>query len=172
MEPGVSQKARLAGEAMMARISNDRMIVRGEQRADTTWLFTICYTACFSQSDIGLRFDDSVTIGEVHSAGQPAYARPVAFTATGPKVFRKKRIVLRDNVFMDSSGGNDVDGGSVHDGRHEAVCAWIRLHRATADAEAVDDEQRTPVLVPVAQSGPGDDRVDGLRQAQAQPLRC
>lgn len=161
----------------MARIGNDRMIVRGVQRADTTWLFTICYTACFSQSDIGLRFDDSVTIGEVHSAGQPAYARPVAFTATGPKVFRKKRIVLHDNIFGDHTGGDGVDGDSVdgdsgdHDVRHEAVCAWIRLHRATADAEAVDDEQRTPVLVPVARSG-RDDRVDGLRQAQAQSLRC
>jgi hypothetical protein len=163
----------MAGEATMARIDNDRMIVRGEQRADTTWLFTICYTACFSQSDIGLRFDDSVTIGEVHSAGQPAYARPVAFTATGPKVFRKKRIVLLDHIFGDTIGGDSVGEGSVdRDGRHEAVCAWIRLHRATADAEAVDDEQRSPVLIPVARSGRGDDRVDGLRQAQAQSLRC
>jgi hypothetical protein len=100
----------------MAKISSDRMIVRGEHRQDSSWLFTICYTACFSESELGMRFDDSVRVGE----GDDDYVQPVSFTATGPKVFRKKRIVVRDDV----------------------------LDNADADADAEADEQRTPALVP------------------------
>jgi hypothetical protein len=114
----------------MAKIGSDRMIVRGEHRQDNSWLFTICYTACFSESDLGMRFDDAVRFGE----GNDDYVQPVSFTATGPKVFRKKRIVVRDDV---------LDNAALSD----AVCAWIRLHCETA-TNADDDERRTPVLVP------------------------
>ena len=76
----------------MATIDDDGMIVRSEHRRDDSWLFTVCYTACFSEQDLGQRFDDAVTVGEAGST-------PVEFTATGPKVFRKKRIVVRDGQF-------------------------------------------------------------------------
>ncbi|MET0699764.1 MAG: hypothetical protein ABWY93_08865 [Mycobacterium sp.] len=117
----------------MAKIGTERMIVHGEQRQDTTWLFTICYTAHFSERDLGMRFDDSVRVGEVDV---PA----VAFTATGPTVFRKKRIIVRDNCLP-------------HDPRH-AVCAWIRLHCEATPAPSADDEQRSPALVPSAAQSP------------------
>ncbi|CAN5394911.1 hypothetical protein BH09ACT7_BH09ACT7_03680 [soil metagenome] len=117
----------------MARIGTDRMIVHGEQRQDKTWLFTICYTAYFTERDLGMRFDDSVRVGET---GVPA----VAFTATSPAVFRKKRIVVRDKV--------------LHADAHHSVCAWIRLHCATPTDAPVDDEQRTPELVPTAAQSP------------------
>jgi hypothetical protein len=114
----------------MAKIGSDAMIVRGERRPDNSWLFTICYTAHFSDDDLGRRFDDSVRVGE----GDEDYIQPVSFTATGPKVFRKKRIVVRD----------DMRNGA---GLSAAVCAWIRLHCETSPG-AGDDEQCTPVLVP------------------------
>jgi hypothetical protein len=117
----------------MAKIGTDRMIVHGEQRQDNTWLFTVCYTAYFSERDLGMRFDDSIRVGDVDV---PA----VAFTATSPTVFRKKRIVVRDNL--------------LRAGSRDAVCAWIRLHCETAAQVGVDDEQRTPALVPVAAQSP------------------
>jgi hypothetical protein len=113
----------------MAKIGSDRMIVRGEHRQDNSWLFTICYTAYFSENDLGLRFDDAVRVGE----GDDDYVQPVSFTATGPKVFRKKRIVVRDDV-LTNAAVSDV------------VCAWIRLHCETSPA-ADDDVRRTPALV-------------------------
>jgi hypothetical protein len=113
----------------MAKIGSDRMIVRGEHRHDNSWLFTICYTAHFSESDLGMRFDDSVRVGE----GNDDYVQPVSFTATGPTVFRKKRIVVRDDVLDNAIS--------------DAVCAWIRLHCETV-TDSDDDERRTPVLVP------------------------
>jgi hypothetical protein len=117
----------------MAKIGTDRMIVHGEQRQDATWLFTICYTAYFSERDLGMRFDDSVRVGDVDVAA-------VAFTATGPKVFRKKRIIVRDNCLPEDP--------------RRAVCAWIRLHCEATPAASDDDEQRTPALVPTAAQSP------------------
>ncbi len=96
----------------MAKIGNDLMIVHVEQRPDTTWLFTICYTAHFSDSDIGKRFDDSVRVGAANSGG---YIEPVTFTASSARVFRKKRIVVRDGAF-----GKDT--------RTSALCVSVRLH--------------------------------------------
>ena len=96
----------------MAKIGNDVMIVHVEHRQDKTWLFTICYTAHFSECDIGRRFDDSVRIGDAAGGG---YVEPVAFTATSAKVFRKKRIVVRDGVFADT--------------RANALCVSVRLHQ-------------------------------------------
>jgi hypothetical protein len=110
---------------IMASIGNDRMIVRGAQRGDTSWLFTICYTANFTAEELGERFEDSVRIGRAEC--------PVVFTATGPRVFRKKRIVV------------DIEDITAVDGTPDSVCAWIRLH-GCADAES-DDEQATPALL-------------------------
>ncbi len=139
----------------MATIGNDRMIVRGEQRADRSWLFTICYTAFFAQSDLGQRFDDAVQIRQVHrrNGSAPAYECAVAFRATGRRVFRKKRIVVRGEDY-DATGGLDT------------VCAWIRLHHR-AEADIVDDEQRTPPLAPA-----GGTSHRTFRCAAAQSLRC
>jgi hypothetical protein len=117
----------------MAKIGSDRMIVRGEHRQDNSWLFTICYTAYFSENDLGMRFDDSVRVGD--GEGDDDYVQPVSFTATGPKVFRKKRIVVPGDV-LTNAAASDV------------VCAWIRLHCETSPG-ADDDERRTPVPVPV-----------------------
>ena len=142
----------------MAKIGNDRMIVRGERRTDNSWLFTICYTAHFAESDLGQRFDDAVDIRCVHSEdGQaPRYAPPVAFKATGTRVFRKKRVVVR---------GEDYDARAGLD----AVCAWIRLHHGepVQSQGIVDDEQHTPPLIP---SGGVHHRA--ARRATAQSLRC
>jgi hypothetical protein len=94
----------------MATIGSDHQIVRRELRDDGSWLFTVCYTAYFTDDDLGRRFDDSVAIREIHGQNRIAEAdHPVRFTATSPKVFRKKRIVVR--------------GAAI-----EAVCAEIRLH--------------------------------------------
>lgn len=101
---------------MMARIDCDHLIVRGERRDDDSWLFTVCYTAYFTDDDLGQRFDDTVAIRELHGQSRIAEAEhPVTFTATSPTVFRKKRIV-------------------VHGAAIEAVCAEIRLHRCPAQS--------------------------------------
>lgn len=119
----------------MAKIGDDRMIVGGQRRPDGSWLFTICYTAYFADDDLGLQFDDAVRISGLHRSDRVAVAVecPVPFRASGHRVFRKKRIVVR---------GDDDDFGV---GR-EPVCAWIRLHRRTGPA--IEDEQRTPPLAP------------------------
>ena len=72
----------------MARISADSLIVRGEQRPDNSWLFTIRYVAEFEQTELGLDFDDSVQIAD--AGGAP----PVPFVACGSAVPRKKRVVV------------------------------------------------------------------------------
>lgn len=96
----------------MATIGSDHQIVRRELRDDDSWLFTVCYTAHFTEDDLGRRFDDSVAIREIHGQNKIAEAQhAVTFTATSPKVFRKKRIVVR--------------GAAI-----EAVCAEIHLHPA------------------------------------------
>jgi hypothetical protein len=140
----------------MATIGNDRMIVRGEQRADKSWLFTICYTAHFADSDLGMQFDDAVQICELHNTGgcRSGYESPVGFRATGPRVFRKKRIIIR---------GEDYDAEAGLD----TVCAWIRLHHF-AGLDVIDDEQHTPALVPTG----GAHHQRTARRAMAQSLRC
>ncbi|MGB3482109.1 MAG: hypothetical protein WBB07_07815 [Mycobacterium sp.] len=96
----------------MARIGEDHLIVCREQRDDNSWLFTVSYTAHFTAEDLGRRFDDTVAIREIHGQNKIAEAPyAVPFTATGPVVLRKKRIVVR--------------GSSI-----EAVCAEIRLYPA------------------------------------------
>jgi len=76
----------------MARISGDSLIVRGEQRPDNSWLFTIRYIAEFDQGELGLDFDDSVQISD--GAG----AAPVPFVACDSSVLRKKRVVVRESA--------------------------------------------------------------------------
>ena len=75
----------------MARISADSLIVRGEQRPDNSWLFTIRYVAEFEQTELGLDFDDSVQIAD--AGGAP----PVPFVACGSAVPRKKRVVVNSD---------------------------------------------------------------------------
>jgi len=115
----------------MATIGGDRVIVRSERRGDDSWLFTVCYTAQFTSDEVGARFDDSVQIGLVSCADHDLCGReePVRFTATGTRVFRKKRIVVRRGCYSTA----------------EDVCAWIRLH--AADSATAADEQCTPPLV-------------------------
>lgn len=95
----------------MAKIGNDVMIAHAERRQDNTWLFTIYYTAHFTDSDIGRRFDDSVRIGD-----GVGYVDPVTFTATSATVFRRKRIVVPDGAFAATAVSN-------------ALCVSVRLHR-------------------------------------------
>ncbi len=76
----------------MARIGDDSLIVRGEQRRDASWLFTIRYLVYFEQSEIGQRFDDSVRIST------ECAATPVPFVACGRSVLRKKRVVVDDAI--------------------------------------------------------------------------
>ncbi len=116
----------------MATIGEDRMIVSAEERADGSWLFTICYTAQFDEADLGRRFDDAVQIFEMHRSGpRPADSgSPVSFRATGTRVLRKKRIVVRRNAAL--SAGPD------------AVHASIRLYHHVGDDVLRDDEQTTP----------------------------
>jgi hypothetical protein len=139
----------------MATIGTDRMIVRGQQRADQSWLFTICYTAHFADQDLGRQFDDAIQIREIHRRGEQPhpYGPPVSFRATGHAVFRKKRVIVR---------GDDYDTETGLD----AVCAWIRLHHY-AGTDVVDDEQHTPALVPV-----GGVQRAVCRRAAVQSLRC
>lgn len=142
----------------MAKIGNDRMIVQGERRPDGSWLFTVCYTAHFADSDLGHRFDDAVQIRPAHRDGDgaPGYAPAVTFRATDRRVFRKKRIVVRSQDYDPQEG-------------LPSVCAWIRLqHQACApDVGVVDDEQHTPVLVPLGAGHRG-----SARRATAESLRC
>ena len=79
----------------MARIGDDSLIVRGEQRADGTWLFTIRYTVHFEPGELGTRFADSV---QVSADGG---ATPVPFVACGRSVLRKKRVVVDDKALTD-----------------------------------------------------------------------
>jgi hypothetical protein len=113
----------------MARIGNDRVIVRGEQRPDDSWLFTIRYTIHFDQSELGQRFDDSVGITE--NGPVSASATPVSFVACSPFVFRKKRVVV----------------GAAGEPLHDEVYATVRVHRS-GGTEAGDVEQRTAVVLP------------------------
>ncbi|WP_157516817.1 hypothetical protein [Mycobacterium sp. MS1601] len=98
----------------MASIGRDGMTVRSQQRDDRSWLFTVCYTACFSDDDLGHRFDDTVAIRELHGYNRIAEAQHcVTFTATSTRVWRKKRIVVQAPAI-------------------EAVCAEICLHQHSA----------------------------------------
>lgn len=81
----------------MARIGDDSLIVRAEQRPDASWLFTIRYTVYFEQSELGMRFDDSVQVCRDHAA------RPVPFVACGRSVLRKKRVVVDDDAITEVS---------------------------------------------------------------------
>lgn len=72
----------------MAKIGGDSLIVRGEQRPDDSWLFTIRYTVQFDRSELGSRFDDSIQISSCCGAA------PVPFVACGMSMLRKKRIVV------------------------------------------------------------------------------
>lgn len=129
----------------MATVGNDRMIVRADCREDSSWLFLVCYTACFGESELGLRFDDSLLVRPIHDVDQCGfgYASPVTFTACCRRVFRRKRIVVRAGCYGAEAG-------------LDTVSAWIRLQRNGAGG--VDDEAVTPVWVP---------RRDGRREMPA-----
>jgi len=118
----------------MATVGNDRMIVRADCRDDRSWLFLVCYTACFGESELGLRFDDSLLVRPIHDVDQCGfgYESPVTFTACSHRVFRRKRIVVRAGCY-DPEAGLDT------------VSAWIRLQRN--GSHGVDDEAATPVWV-------------------------
>jgi hypothetical protein len=109
----------------MARIGDDSLIVRGEQRRDASWLFTIRYLVYFEQSELGMRFDDSVRISADHSA------TPVPFLACGRSVLRKKRVVDDEIVRLDDVYATVClrrRGGS------EALTQSARLRRISAQS--------------------------------------
>jgi hypothetical protein len=81
----------------MARIGDDSLIVRGEQRADGTWLLTVRYTVYFEPGELGTRFADSVQVSADGSA------TPVPFVACGRSVLRKKRVVVEDKALTDDA---------------------------------------------------------------------
>lgn len=86
----------------MPRIGDDSLIVRGEQRRDASWLFTIRYLVHFEQFELGQRFDDSVRISAVCAA------TPVGFIACGRSVLRKKRVVVDGDMLAELSAHDDV----------------------------------------------------------------
>ncbi len=142
----------------MATVGNDRMIVRADHRDDGSWLFLVCYTACFTDTEVGLRFDDSLLVRPVHSLAQGGfgYESPVSFTARTPRVFRRKRIVVRAH-------DDNADAGL------DTVCASIRLHRSGVGS--VDDERSTPVWVPRLRAR-RDDRGSAHQLVPTALVRC
>lgn len=87
----------------MARIADDTLIVRGEQRSDASWLFTIRYIVYFDQYELGMRFADSVRVSA------DCAATPVPFIACGRSVLRKKRVVVDDGMFAALGAGDSID---------------------------------------------------------------
>ena len=81
----------------MARIGDDSLIVRGEQRPDGTWLFTIRYLVHFEPGEVGARFADSVQISPDDTSAS------VPFIACGRSVLRKKRVIVDDDTVTDDS---------------------------------------------------------------------
>ena len=110
----------------MARIGDDSLIVRGEQRRDASWLFTIRYLVYFEQSELGQRFDDSVRIST------ECAATPVPFVACGRSVLRKKRVIVDDAI----ARRGDVDATVClrRRGGTEALTQSARLPRISAQS--------------------------------------
>jgi hypothetical protein len=110
----------------MARIGDDSLIVRGEQRRDASWLFTIRYVVYFEQSELGQRFDDSVRITA------ECAATPVPFVACDRSVLRKKRVVVDDAI----AGLGDVYATVClrRRGGSEALTQSARLRRISAQS--------------------------------------
>lgn len=117
----------------MAHIESDRVMARGERRADDSWLFTIRYAVHFDPNELGQRFDDSIAISDADEHAKTSYALPVSFTACSPSVFRKKRVVVPADQLDD-----DITGYQLF--------AWILLRRNDG-AHHTADEQRAPVRV-------------------------
>lgn len=120
----------------MAHIESDRVMARGERRADDSWLFTIRYAVHFDPSELGQRFDDSIAIADAEQHAMTTYALPVAFTACSPSVFRKKRVVVPADQLDDEA-------------TQDMLFAWILL-RHNGGAHSTADEQRAPVTVKAA----------------------
>ena len=110
----------------MARIGDDSLIVRGEQRRDASWLFTIRYLVYFEQSELGQRFDDSVRIST------ECAATPVPFVACGRSVLRKKRVVVDDAIAR--LGDVDATVCLRRRGGAEALTQSARLPRISAQS--------------------------------------
>ena len=87
----------------MARIAADTLIVRGEQRSDASWLFTIRYIVHFEQCELGMCFADSVRVS------QDCAATPVPFIACNRSVLRKKRVVVEDGAFSGLEPRDSID---------------------------------------------------------------
>ena len=110
----------------MATIGDDSLIVRGEQRRDASWLFTIRYLVYFEQSELGQRFDDSVRISA------ECAATPVPFVACGRSVLRKKRVVVDDAIAR--LGDVDATVCLRRRGGAEALTQSARLPRISAQS--------------------------------------
>ena len=120
----------------MARIGDDSLIVRGEQRPDGTWLFTIRYLVHFEPGEVGTRFADSVQISSQDTAA------PVPFIACGRSVLRKKRVVVDDNTLADDACATVCvcrRGGS------DALTQSARLRRSSI--QSVGTRPRGPGVV-------------------------
>lgn len=111
----------------MARIGDDSLIVRAVQRPDATWLVTLRYTVYFEQSELGMRFDDSVAVCEDH------FATPVPFVACGRSVLRTKRVVVDDDAI---ARADDVEATVClrRRGGADALTHSARLRRISAQS--------------------------------------
>lgn len=125
----------------MARIGDDSLIVRGQQRPDGTWLFTIRYTVHFEAGELGTRFADSV---QVCADGA---ATPVAFVACGRSVLRKKRIVVDDKV-LGSRGDVYATVCLRRRGGADALTQSARLRRIST--QSVGTRPRGPGVASLA----------------------
>lgn len=125
----------------MPRIGDDSLIVRGEQRRDGTWLFTIRYVVHFEPAEVGVRFHDSVQIAA------DCAAAPVAFVACGRSVLRKKRVVVTDGAIPASSGADNLYATVCvrRRGVADAVTQSARLRRISA--QSVGTRPRGPGTV-------------------------
>jgi hypothetical protein len=114
----------------MAKIGDDTLIVRGEQRPDASWLFTIRYIVFFEQCELGMRFDDSVCICE------DCAATPVPFVACGRSVLRKKRVVVDGEALTELSAHDDVYAtvSLRRRGRADALTQSARLRKISAQS--------------------------------------
>ena len=120
----------------MARIGDDSLIVRGEQRPDGTWLFTIRYLVYFEPGEVGNRFADSV---QVCADGA---ATPVPFVACGRSVLRKKRVIVDDDTLTDDSYATVC---VRHRGGGDALTQSARLRRSSI--QSVGTRPRGPGVV-------------------------
>jgi hypothetical protein len=125
----------------MVSIGDDSLIVRGEQRPDGTWLFTVRYTVHFEPAEVGTPFADSVQISAEGAA------TPVPFVACGRSVLRKKRVVVDDDALTGLAARDDFYATVCvrRRGGADALTQSARLRRIST--QSVGTRPRGPGVV-------------------------